>query len=363
MTNLDELTQAILAARSDDDSHPLWPTDTLEAYAAFGGWRWGVPEAFGGTALSALEQVQIYEAVARGDLSTALIITQRDGACDLLNRGHNEPLKREWLSAMALGERFASIGIAQLTTSRGPGGKPHLVAMRDGMDWILDGAMPWVSGAPGCDAIVAGAVCDPKAGPRADDPPPGQLLALVDVSEPGVTVEAPLQLVAVNPSCTSRVRCERVRIPASRIIRGPQADALQRRAPVKSLVVIAAGLGAAGALLEQVTSSNSGRGPVFEMHVESVTDDFNRLRDEIYGYAKQLGAEEVEIPKTDLRARVNSLGVRLAILSTTLGQGRGFVLGHPAQRLMRETMFFLVWSAPEDVQLRTLDELYRGPAA
>jgi hypothetical protein len=37
-------------------------------------------------------------------------------------------------------------------------------------------------------------------------------------------------------------------------------------------------------------------------------------------------------------------------------KGAGFVAGHPAERLVREAMFFLVWSCPQPVLAANLRE-------
>jgi len=53
--------------------------------------------------------------------------------------------------------------------------------------------------------------------------------------------------------------------------------------------------------------------------------------------------------RNNLRQRANSLVTRAAQASLTASKGAGFVVGHPAERLLRESMFFLVWSCPQPV--------------
>ena len=45
-----------------------------------------------------------------------------------------------------------------------------------------------------------------------------------------------------------------------------------------------------------------------------------------------------------LRADSNSLVVRAAQAALTATKGAGYVTGHPVERLVRESLFFLVWS-------------------
>jgi hypothetical protein len=44
----------------------------------------------------------------------------------------------------------------------------------------------------------------------------------------------------------------------------------------------------------------------------------------------------------------------------TASKGAGFVAGHPAERLVRESLFFRVWSCPPAVTDALLCEMTRG---
>jgi hypothetical protein len=58
-----------------------------------------------------------------------------------------------------------------------------------------------------------------------------------------------------------------------------------------------------------------------------------------------------------LRTDANGLVVRSAQAALTATKGAGFVRGHPVERLVRESLFFLVWSCPQAVATATLCEL------
>ncbi|HEY3242010.1 MAG TPA: hypothetical protein VGM03_01550, partial [Phycisphaerae bacterium] len=73
--------------------------------------------------------------------------------------------------------------------------------------------------------------------------------------------------------------------------------------------------------------------------------------------ADRLSDPEFEIPGDEIRVAVNDLVVRLAMALLTISKGSGFLRGDAAQRLVREALFFLVWSAPQPVQLGTLQML------
>jgi hypothetical protein len=51
----------------------------------------------------------------------------------------------------------------------------------------------------------------------------------------------------------------------------------------------------------------------------------------------------------EIRARANSLVLRLTQAALMAAKGTGFVAGHPVGRWCREALFFLVWSCPQPV--------------
>ena len=57
-----------------------------------------------------------------------------------------------------------------------------------------------------------------------------------------------------------------------------------------------------------------------------------------------------------VRQKANSLVLRAAQAYLAASKGAGFVMGHPAERAVREAMFFLVWSCPQPVVSAALRE-------
>src|ERR1700722_8747119 len=157
-----------------------WPADDLLDLGKIGAWKWYVPRTFGGEEIDPLELHLRYEAIASASVATALIVSQRDSAIGLIDGGENSVLRQEILPALARGEYFATIGIAQLTTSQQGG----LRAVAEGDGYRLDGVIPWSTGAAKAKFIVAGAVIEDGR----------QILFVLPTDLPGVLVQAPLEL-------------------------------------------------------------------------------------------------------------------------------------------------------------------------
>lgn len=349
-TALEILTQNLARLATHYDFTGQWPARSLEHLTAAGAWSWAIPKAYGGMGLDPASQMVAYEAVAAGCLSCALILTQRDGACEFIGESDNDQAKSKLLPAMATHSSFASIGISHLTTSRS-GGKHALTAVRDGQHYILNGFMPWVTGAVNCNVIVTAAV----------EPERGQLLLWLPVPHPGLQIDPPMRLMALESSMTSEVHCRNVRLGSEHVLRPTCADALRRNSPVKSLVVAATGIGLAWALVRDMESHASTEDARLRSFAEEAMDRYLATRERVMGFAAQLNEPETDIPKSELRIAVNDLLMRLAIGAMTCGKGSGFIRQRDTQRLVREAAFFLVWSASDDVRAKTLSRFLDRP--
>src|SRR5262249_22493260 len=79
------------------------------------------------------------------------------------------------------------------------------------------------------------------------------------------------------------------------------------------------------------------------------------VRRRVYDFASSETATTSEKEKAAVRIEVNDLLVRVSMAALTYSKGTGMLRQKDAQRLVREAMFFLVWSASEDVRAGTLE--------
>ena len=335
-----------LAQLADDPAREAeWPAESV-AIALDAGWRgWCIPDEYGGKLQPPTGLLESYEMLGRGDLSTALIVTQHDAAVDLIGKGENDQLKQRLLPKFASGELQTTVGISQLTTSR-QGGPPAMAITRDGDGFRLNGVMPWVTAPHECSHIVTGGVLDDGS----------QLLASLPCDRTGVRIEQPLQMLGLNASWTAAVHCDSVKITGDDIIRGPAAKALSRRSTVKPLVVSAVGIGLCGALIDLIDNRTTSSESAFRDLAEELMTLHQNLAKRILDAAQRIESVE-SLLTTGIRASVNDLAGRLALAGMTLAKGSGYVRGHRAERLMREALFMQVWSAPLDVRRGALEKI------
>lgn len=347
---LESLSKKLAKLATHYDVTGEWPAQSLDHLTQAGAWTWVIPQPLGGMGLDPLLQTQGYEAVAAGCMSTLLILTQRDGACEFIADSDNEPLKAELLPKLAAHEIMTSLGISQLTTSHQTG-RPALTAKPEGSGFVLHGFSPWVTGAAECQYLVIGAAL----------PDGRQVLLAVPTDLQGIVIDPPMQLMAMQSSRTCEVHFKDAVVDERYVLRGPGERILASRSTVKPLVVATAGIGLAGTmvrLIESQAAKSTGR--LAEM-AEELSARYQALRDRLMTFAASLLEPGQEVPKTEIRVGVNDLLIRLAAGVLTYAKGSGLLRQRDAQRLVREAMFFLVWSAPEDVRTQTLAGLLDRP--
>ena len=78
--------------------------------------------------------------------------------------------------------------------------------------------------------------------------------------------------------------------------------------------------------------------------------ELEQLRRDMHAAARGESAENnPDVSATSIRGRANSLVLRATQADLAASKGAGFITGHPAERAVREAMFFLVWSCPQPV--------------
>src|ERR1700730_6963121 len=183
---------ASLSAHAEEaDGQLSWPSLSWLTLQKLGGLRWGIAPAFGGEGCNAVELLKRYESLAAACLTTSFILSQRDAACRRIREHGTETLCQELLPSLADGSRFATVGLSHLTTSR-QHVTPVLVAEERGEHFVLNGLMPWVTGASRAHFLLTGA-------PLQDG---RKFLAVPPPALEAIKADPPMELMALAGSVT-----------------------------------------------------------------------------------------------------------------------------------------------------------------
>lgn len=341
---LAELCDQLAELAPSLDADDAWPAHQLELCGRYGVFEWFVARELGGQGWSNADVVRGYLQLSAACLTTTFVITQRTGACRRIAMAENDWAREQCLAPLVRGQRFATVGISHLTTSRRHLGQPALSATMTRTAVVLDGFSPWVTGGAYADWIVTGATLEDQT----------QVLVAVPRDLPGVTVEPGMQLVGLSASQTGPVKFQQVEVPQEWILAGPAENVMQSGIGAKSgglqTSTLATGLAhAAIAYLE----GESQKREQFAPAAESLRQQWTGLRADLL----QVAAGEPVCSNETLRTRANSLVLRATQAALAAAKGAGYVVGHPVGRWCREALFFLVWSCPAPVQQAGMCEL------
>ena len=343
---LDFVLEQIALNAGDWDRRQRWPDVDLSQLAACGAFRWAVPREFGGDDLPPLELHLLYERLATASVATALILTQRDAAVGLIDANVAAPKRSLVLGRLSRGEHWATVGIAQLTTSR-QGGRPALAAERVDGGYKLNGLIPWCTGGCQSNVIVTGAtLADGR-----------QVLLLLRSELSGLGWDAAMHMVALTQTLTSSIQVKDVVVEDRWVLRPPSANALAGRRNGLTLGQTFVATGLCRAALDLIARHDSDTGRSAHAHFDR---QLAAVRAEVHALCQPGREADAAAANSRLRATCNDLALRVTHAAVALYKGTALLADHPAQRLAREAMFLLVWSCPNPVIDCTVDLLARG---
>jgi alkylation response protein AidB-like acyl-CoA dehydrogenase len=337
----------LAALAAEADAAPSWPAASWNVLRQAGALGWVIPREFGGQGLGPHELLDGYEQLASACLTTCFLLSQREAACRRLLDSGQETLCRALLPQLAAGETFASVGLSQLTTSRQHTG-PALRIQETATGLVLDGVIPWVTGAANAQHLVIGGVLDDRR----------QILAVLPTDLPGVSIGPPLELAALQGSMTAEVRCREVTLDRRWLLAGPAERVMRSgRGGTGGLETSCLALGLASAAITHLEHEAEARHELLGT-AEALRDRYRSVRLEMHRLVDESPVGEQTVA---LRAQANSLVLSATQAALTASKGAGFLREHPAQRWARQALFFLVWSCPWPAAAATLDHLTAVP--
>jgi alkylation response protein AidB-like acyl-CoA dehydrogenase len=167
------------------------------------------PEEYGGTGTGTLMLQMAVEEIAKADASCALMLMLQElGTLPISQFGTEEQKRRflpkaasgEWIAAFALSEPEAGSNAAAMRTT----------AVRDGDEWVINGAKNWITNAGVADFYVVFALTDRDAG--------RSTAFVVEADRPGFSIGGYEHKLGIKGSPTGSPVLEDVRVPVENVI-------------------------------------------------------------------------------------------------------------------------------------------------
>jgi alkylation response protein AidB-like acyl-CoA dehydrogenase len=187
-----------------------FPREILRKLSEMGILGMMVPEEFGGAGADALSYILAVEELARVCASTAVIVSVNNSvACYPIWKFGSVEQKKTILTELASGRALGAYALTE-PQSGSDAANQKTRAVRQGDDYVLDGAKAWITNAGEAKWYVVMAMTEPALGTR------GITAFLVSSEDPGLRVGAPEDKMGLRASRTAALYLEGVRVPASR---------------------------------------------------------------------------------------------------------------------------------------------------
>lgn len=201
--------ERLLPGASERDRQSRFPSQELREMGELGFLGMLVPDDFGGCDAGTVAYALSLEEIAAGDGSCSTIMSVHNsvGCVPILKFGTEEQKHRflprltsgEWIGGFALTEPQAGSDASSLKTR----------AVRDGDDYVINGAKQFITSGKNGDVIIVFAVTDPQAGKK------GISAFIVPTDTPGYEVIRVEEKLGLHSSDTCQLAFTDMRVPAA----------------------------------------------------------------------------------------------------------------------------------------------------
>lgn len=198
------------AARWDKEHY--FPKAELKELAQLGAFGVAVPEQYGGAGLDYVSLALVLEEIAAGDGGTSTIISVNNcPVCSIAMMYANDEQKQRWLRPLAQGELLGAFALTEPHTGSDASAL-RTTAMRDGDEYVINGAKQFITSGKYGDVAIVMAVTDKAAGKK------GISAFWVPTNTPGYIVAGLEQKMGQHSSDTAQIVFDNCRIPAANLI-------------------------------------------------------------------------------------------------------------------------------------------------
>jgi len=173
-----------------------------------------IPEEYGGSGVDAVSAAIALEELGWGCGSTALAIAAHNGlgTSPIVMFG-SEELKKKWLPLVSSGKnKLGALALTEPGAGSDLQGGVVTKAVKDGNEWVINGAKMWCTNASIAAYILTLVRTDAKGGSRSLSQ------ILVPTNSPGLTIGPAEKKMGLHGSLTHAVTYDNVRVPLGNLI-------------------------------------------------------------------------------------------------------------------------------------------------
>jgi alkylation response protein AidB-like acyl-CoA dehydrogenase len=337
----------------------------FQALAQAGLLGLAIPRQYGGLDASGATQREYTEILASYCGVTTFTQAQHHGPSRMIANGPDETLKRCVLPELAAGRMLCAISFAHL---RRPG-PPVLRADPVPAGYRLNGTAPWVTGWGLMNQVVFGATLPDGRFVYLWAPRNREEFADIfvehapdDADWGTLNASPPLSLCAMNASATVELTCRNLFIPQVHWLSESDRETMQRNDHKGVLGATSMPLGCAVAGIRLLCETAEKRSlTAIRRAASALALEWEEAKTQVLAWNARGDEADFFENAVKIRSWCIELAVRVSHAAVTACSGAANTLTHPAQRLLREAMFYTIQAQTQEVMDATLARLEREP--
>jgi alkylation response protein AidB-like acyl-CoA dehydrogenase len=339
------------------DEKAEYPWDIRELFAEHDLFGLPFDEEHGGTGTGALTLVIAIEEVAKACASSALMLAVHDLGTLPIRLFGTPKLKARFLPKCASGEWTPAFALSEPEAGSDPGGM-RVRAVRDGDEWVINGAKNWITNLGVADFYVVFAVTDPSAGHSR-----GISAFVVERDRPGFSVGKLEKKLGIKGSPTGQPIFDDVRVPAENLI--GEVDRGMRVAlgtlDHSRLGVAAQALGIAQGATDYAAAYARERRqfgqPInafqaIQFKLADMETNTAAGRELLYQAAAKADRGDADLGKYSAMAKLfnSDNAMRVTVEAVQVLGGYGYVSEYPVERMMRDAKITQIYEGTNEIQ-------------
>ena len=315
-----------------------------------------IPGEYGGSGMGYMEYAIVVEEVARGCPAIALGVAAHNGLCTShIFRFGSEELRQKYIPRLAAGQTMGAWGLTEPSAGSDAGGT-KTVAVRDGDDYIINGAKNFITHGNVGDVCVVMAVTDKNAGKR------GISAFAVDKTMAGFYGSKKENKLGMRCSDTAGLTFDNVRVPSSHLI-GKEGEGFVQALQILdggriSIAALSVGL-AQGALEAALTYANDRQqfgkkladmqAIQFKLANMSMEVEAARLLTYKSAWMRDQG-QNFSVAASQAKLFASEVAVRTAEDAIQIHGGYGYVKEYPVEKYWRDSKLLTIGEGTSEIQ-------------
>ena len=315
------------------------------------------PEEYGGAGLGYIEYATVIEELARVDGSIGLIVAVHNSLCsNHIFKFATEAQKKKYLVPLAQGKKLGAWSLTEPEAGSDAGGT-RTTAVRQGADWVINGAKTFTTNGHYADICVAMAVTDKSKTSH------GISAFIIEKGTPGFRLGKKENKLGMRASDTSEIIFTDCRVPAENLL-GPEGEGFTGSLKILDggrISIAALALGMAQGALEAATRYAKQRKQfgkaisefqAIQFKLADMATQVEAARLLVYQAAWLADRKDVRFTRESSMAKLfaSEIAVRVADECVQIHGGYGFIKDYPAEKYYRDVKLCTIGEGTSEIQ-------------